>query len=170
MLRAAQLSDLDEILRVQKLCYQDIEPESPEAYINKLEQAPDCAFVIADQNQVLAYLFAMPIILNEPPVLDSADYILPNQANCLYLHDLAIAPNGRGQGLSQPLLNAFFNRAKARELPQSSLIAIQGSTPFWNKYGFKQTALSNSTPIQNKLKSYGQAQYLINHALPRHRN
>lgn len=166
MLRAAQLSDLDEILRIQKLCYQDIEPESPAAYINKLEQAPDCAFVIVDQHEILAYLFAMPIMLNEPPALDSADYRLPSQANCLYLHDLAIAPSGRGQGLSQPLLKVFFNCANTRKLSQSSLIAIQGSAPFWNRYGFVQTELSNSASIQNKLKSYGQAQYLINHALP----
>lgn len=170
MLRPAILSDLPEILRIQAQCYHDIEPEQPAAYINKLEQAPDCAFVIecADAHQgaeqkLAAYLFALPIHIEEPPALDASDLIVPSTANCLYLHDLAIAPEGRGQGLSRPLLQAFFLCAKQHNLPQSSLIAIQNSATFWQKHGFRPTPLSTSAPIQAKLKNYGQAHYLIRH-------
>ena len=162
-LRPAHHADVPEILRIQAQCYTEIEPETADAYLNKLEQAPDCAFVIEDASckQVLAYLFALPIQIEAPPELDAQDFVCPATANCLYLHDLAIAPNARGLGLSRPLMQAFFAAAQARRLPWASLIAIQDSQAFWQAYGFASSELSLRADLQNKLRSYGAASYLL---------
>ena len=161
-LRPARSADLPEILRIQALCYQAIEPEDAAAYANKLALAPDCAFVMAAADEPLrAYLFALPITLEQPPALNASDLRLPEQANCLYLHDMAIDPAARGQGLSAPLMAAFFAAAQTRQLAWCSLIAIQNSSAFWLRYGFAQQALSHSPAMLSKLASYGQAQYLL---------
>jgi len=161
-LRPARSVDLPEILRIQALCYQAIEPEDAAAYAHKLALAPDCAFVMADATQtVRAYLFALPIALDQPPALNASDFALAADANCLYLHDMAIDPTARGQGLSTPLMTAFFAAASARQLAWCSLIAIQNSSAFWQRYGFAQHALSHSPAMLSKLASYGQAKYLL---------
>lgn len=162
-LRPARRADIPEILRIQAQCYTEIEPETAPAYLNKLEQAPDCAFVMAGagNGQVLAYLFALPIQIEAPPALDAHDFVCPANADCLYLHDLAIAPDARGLGLSRPLMQAFFAAAQARRLPWASLIAIQDSQAFWQAYGFASSELSRRADMQNKLRSYGAASYLL---------
>ena len=178
-IRPAQISDIDEILRIQALCYTSIEPERAEAFINKLQQAPDCAFVVEDKNDaikdtgdnydagrkesrpLLAYLFALPIRTEQPPALDADDFIVPPEADCLYLHDLAIDPSARGLGLSTPLLEAFFNTARAQGFTQTSLIAIQNSVPFWQRYGFhNRHPLSQDAELQARISVYGEAAYL----------
>lgn len=161
MLQRATVHDLPQILAIQAVCYPSIEPEQEASYLNKLEQAPDCAFVMKDQDQVLAYLFALPIELHQPPTLNAQHFTVPKHANSLYLHDLAIAPSAQGQGLSRPLLQAFFQQAQSRQLAHRSLIAIQGTSPFWQGYGFTDASLNKHPAIVQKLRSYGDAQYLI---------
>ncbi|MCD8520695.1 MAG: GNAT family N-acetyltransferase [Saccharospirillaceae bacterium] len=164
-LRQAVITDIAEILRIQALCYTSIEPERADAFINKLQQAPDCAFVTeTESGKLLAYLFALPIRTEQPPALDADDFIVPQQADCLYLHDLAIDPSARGLGLSAPLLEAFFNTAKARRFTQASLIAVQNSVPFWQRYGFhNRHPLSQDAELQARISVYGEAAYLTCH-------
>lgn len=164
-LRPTLITDIPEILRIQALCYTSIEPEQAEAFINKLEQAADCSFVIESENEkLLAYLFALPIHSEKPPALDADDFIVPPEADCLYLHDLAIDPSARGLGLSTPLLEAFFHTAKMRRFTQASLIAIQNSVAFWQRYGFHDRhPLSQDTELQARISVYGEAAYLTCH-------
>lgn len=160
-IRLARARDVPEILRIQALCYNSIEPEKAQAYHNKLEQAPDCAFVIVDRQQLLAYLFSVPVMLDNPPGLDSHHYCVPQHADCLYLHDLAIDPAARGSGLSKPLLQRYFSKAEALQVQHLSLIAIQQSEAFWQRYGFHtRHAISQDQQLQQKLRSYGQATYM----------
>ena len=163
VLRPALLTDIPEILRIQALCYTSIEPERASAYANKLAIAPDCAFVVEEKNAVglLAYVFALPIQLAKPPALDADDLTVPEAADSLYLHDLAIDPAARGLKLSQPLMQAFFRAARQRQLAQASLIAIQGSQPFWQRYGFHADhPVSKQTEVREKIGLYGQAVYM----------
>lgn len=161
-LRPATVQDLPEILRIQALCYHSIEPESPAAYINKLQQAPDCSFVIEQApQQLLAYVFALPIDITQPPALDADNFVVPADADCLYLHDLAIDPAARGLKLSKLLLEAFFKTAAQRQLTQASLIAIQNSGEFWQHYGFhSQHSISQDLYILQKIAGYGDALYM----------
>lgn len=163
MLRPALLTDIPEILRIQALCYTSIEPERASAYTNKLAIAPDCAFVVEQDSGagLLAYVFALPIQLAEPPALDADDVGVPANADSLYLHDLAIDPAARGLKLSAPLLDAFFATATRRNLPYCSLIAIQNSAPFWQRYGFHTDhPVSQRADVQEKIRVYGEAVYM----------
>lgn len=161
-LRPAQVTDVPEILRIQAACYNAIVPEDAAAYLNKLHQAPDCAFVLQSApGQLVAYLFALPIAVDAPPALNSNNYLRSTAANCLYLHDLAIDPAAHGLGLSQPLMAAFFQTARQQNLHFCSLIAIQNSDAFWQRYGFRTDARTTTPAIQEQLRSYGPACYLL---------
>ncbi len=110
---------------------------------------------------MLAYVFALPIQLAKPPALDADDLTVPAAADSLYLHDLAIDPAARGLKLSQPLMQAFFRAAQQRQLAQASLIAIQGSQPFWQRYGFhSEHPVSQQAEVQKKIRVYGDALYM----------
>src|SRR5690606_3784184 len=137
-LRPALPADIPEILRIQALCYTSIEPERASAYANKLAIAPDCAFVVEEKNAagLLAYVFALPIQLAKPPALDADDLTVPAPADTLSLPHLAIAPAARGLTLRRPFMQAVFRAAHQRQLAQASLIDIEGSQPFWQRYGF----------------------------------
>lgn len=162
VLRRASVRDLPAILRIQAACYKAITPEDPEAYLHKLALAPDCAFVMENQLAgVQAYVFALPIAVQEPPALNAHGFALASAADCLYLHDMAIDPAARGQGLSAPLMAAFFAAARQRHLPWCSLIAIQDSSAFWRRYGFVQEAISQHSHMRAKLASYDQTEYLL---------
>lgn len=75
--------------------------------------------------------------------------------DCLYLHDLAVLPQHRGNGISHMLLAAALELAKAQQLNQMALIAVQGSVSFWQSQGFT-TVMSPHPTIQTKLASYGE--------------
>ena len=88
------------------------------------------------------------------------DFCISSAApDCLYLHDLAIAPAGRGAGVGKMLVQAFMGALQASALHSASLIAIQGSAPYWMRFGFAPAPLT--PPLAAKLQTYGQgAQYL----------
>ena len=49
--------------------------------------------------------------------------------DCVYLHDLAIAPECRGQGLAVSLLRGVLQSARALGLRRAVLVAVQGIYP-----------------------------------------
>ena len=61
--------------------------------------------------------------------------------------------------ISQMLVQAFMGALQASALHSASLIAIQGSAPYWMRFGFAPAPLT--PPLAAKLQTYGQgAQYL----------
>lgn len=153
VVRAARLADLNAILQIQALCYTELEPESAESMGAKLQAAPQSCFVAEYQGQVVGYLLSLPWILHQLPALDSQTCQLPDQPDCFYLHDLAVAPAGRGLGVAQQLVQAFFAALAQSRLQAACLIAVQDSGAFWQRWGFQH--LQADAALQLKLDSYG---------------
>lgn len=152
--RAALLADLNAILQVQALCYTELVPESAGSMGAKLQAAPQSCFVAEHQGQVVGYLLSLPWTLHQLPALDSQTCRLPDQPNCFYLHDLAVAPTGRGLGVGQKLVRAFFAALALSRLQAACLIAVQDSGAFWQRWGFQR--VQPDSALQLKLDSYGQ--------------
>ncbi|OUI78814.1 hypothetical protein HK18_05225 [Commensalibacter intestini] len=149
----ATIQELEAILTIQDLCYHEIEPESPEAMVSKINISPDTCFVAKDTQGIRGYLLSIPASLGNPPQLHSDTQTLDQHPNCLYLHDLAIHPNARGMGVGKLLLQQFATTATQKQFKHASLISIQNSVPFWQKYGF--SVISPDTALEKKLKTYG---------------
>lgn len=158
-LREAEASDLNAILEVQKACYYDIEPESAQSMRTKILGSPSTCFVCARENaqgqeEVGGYLLALPIERTQLPPLNAPVYKQPVSPDCLYLHDMAVSPAWRGSGVASALLEAFERVFNAHDFKSAALVAIQGSSSFWQKQGF--SAVQGNATLQRKLMSYGE--------------
>lgn len=163
--RAMRLDDMADVLRIQAECYTAIVPESRQSLAAKLLASPGTCFVAATLDTIAGYLVAVPWLRGAPPELDAPDCDLPQQPDCLYLHDLAVTPAARGSGAAGGLVAAFMRQLHEQRFAHASLIAIQASQPYWQKHGFRVVALDAAR--QAGLAAYGEAiSYMEYAALP----
>lgn len=148
-----ELSDIPDILKIQSVCYTELVPESESSFVAKLRASPATCFVASRGGEVVGYLFSIPWHFSTPPRLDMQVCDLPDTPDCLYLHDLAIAPQARGTGTGQALVAAFLETFEDLPLDRASLIAVQGSMPYWRQYGFRSVEACEA--LRSKLSSYG---------------
>ncbi|MCK6395137.1 GNAT family N-acetyltransferase [Zoogloea sp.] len=154
LIRSARLADLPAILHIQARCYSAIVPESAASMGAKLAAAPDTCFVACRGEQIVAYLLALPWRFDAPPCLDATECHLPGQPDTLYLHDLAVDPAARGSGAADSLVQAFLSALARLPLPRASLIAIQGSAPWWARHGFARVPVDEA--LAARLAGYGE--------------
>ena len=158
-IRLMRQNDLAQMLAIQAVCYTEIVPETRTSLLAKLTASPTTCFVALLNGQIVGYLLSIPWEFANPPTLNAQSCQLPAVPDCLYLHDLAIAPAGRGAGVGQMLVDAFMQELHASGLHRACLIAIQGSASYWKRFGFEPVALTQ--PLADRLNTYGQgAQYL----------
>jgi GNAT superfamily N-acetyltransferase len=147
--------------------------ERPEVFAEKLALFSQGCFVLvrdgggaagegADAGSagvgVLGYAFAHPWRLNTVPKLDAFLTGLPENADCLFLHDVAVKPQARGQGAAAALVALLADLAEARGLRALALTAVYGSGRHWARLGF---APAGNDDIAAQLKCYGDAQYMV---------
>jgi len=148
---------LPQVWELQCLAYAPEFHESEATFRAKRAAWPDCCWVLVQDGQVLAYLFAQEGRLGHPPCLHSEGREL-GERDCFHLHDLAIHPDFRGQGLGRPLIDGGLAEGRRRGLSWASLVAVQQSVAFWVKQGFGEAPPELNPP----LISYGpDARYLI---------
>ncbi len=153
-IRQMQASDIDSVMSIQAACYSGDIPESRTSLLAKFDASPETCLVAQCEEQVLAYLFALPWLSAAPPSLNADTCYLPLNPDCLYLHDLSVSPELRGTGAAAALVRMFFELQQQAGLPSACLVAVQNSAPFWRRFGF-QVAQGN-TFLLEKLASYGE--------------
>ncbi|GBG03530.1 N-acetyltransferase [Azospira sp. I13] len=160
------LADLPAVLEIQAQAYDPFFHESEAAFRGKLGAFPAWCWVAEEaQGKLAAYLFAQPARLGRPPCLGdggrSSGGDADGGADTLHLHDMAVSPLARGAGLARTLATHALAAARRAELGHgrlqwASLIAVQGSVPYWARHGFV------AGPVSPDLSSYGPgAAYLI---------
>ncbi|MBK8396945.1 MAG: GNAT family N-acetyltransferase [Leptospiraceae bacterium] len=142
-------TDWQEIFQIQKESYHSIEPESVEVLKSKWEMSPETCFVLVEENKILAYLLSHPWFEDDAPDLYTKLEFCPN-TNGIFIHDLAVLPISQGKGLGRIALKYLFQYAKAINVYFISLVSIQGSGQFWEKFNFEPKY------IAKPLDSYGQ--------------
>lgn len=134
-------------------------PERPDVFAEKIRLAPDSCFKLLRDGQVAGYGLAHPWTLFSIPPLDGLLGRLPSAPDCLYIHDIALLPEGRGQNASAVLLEHLRQRALAQKLPCFACVSVYGTAVYWSRFGFKTADVPALTP---KLRSYGEsACYMI---------
>lgn len=128
-------ADLPALAALAAATYPDY-PERPAVFAERLALAPDWCFALDRDGSVAGYCLAHPWTEDGPPPLDTLIGRLPDAPTTLHLHDLVIAPDARGAGLSSALVAALETRARGR-FPALSLVAIAGKAEFWTRRGFR---------------------------------
>lgn len=89
------------------------------------------------------------------------DFMPASNGDCLYLHDMAVSSDARGQGVATALLACAQQYAQQQKLRALTLVAVQNSASYWQQQGF--VALPALSPEQQQLLAGytgQQAQYL----------
>ena len=145
-------NDLDGVVEVAALSFPD-HPEDLECFANRLQINAEGCFVLADEaGAVKGYLVAYPWLRNAAPALNTLIDALPEPAQVIYLHDLAIHPGLRGGGHTRSVIEALAAAAKARGYPLISLVAVNNASGFWARNGFE---VRQPEGMAAKLESYG---------------
>lgn len=135
--RKIKENDWHDIMLIQQEAYKDEYAEDYEVLYRKVALSPDTCFVAIDEKNNISgclithlYPSGKTAPLNE--VLDT----IPNESDCLYIHDLAISQKNRGQGIANTLLNTLQTVLQEKNINDLSLVAIDGAHLFWQKIGF----------------------------------
>ncbi len=152
-IRAMQHSDLPRILQIQALCYTEVAPESADSLNAKLQASSSTCYVACRQGAVIGYLISLPGRFESPPELNATTCDLPPNPDTLYLHDLAVVPEARKTGAGRLLVEKFIAQTRDLNFSRASLIAVQDSHSYWQRYGF--CSVVQSSALKAKLSTYG---------------
>ncbi len=135
-LRAMQERDIPAVLAIQEESYAAAVLEDEAVIRSRLAACPELAWVAEDAGGVCAYLFAYQSRLGRITPLDG-EFEPHAEADCLYLHDLAVARRAGGRGIGPALVRRNLQQAQAARLRYSALVSVQDSAEFWSRQGYR---------------------------------
>jgi GNAT superfamily N-acetyltransferase len=135
--RPLELCDLEALTRLAKEAHPGL-PERCETFAEKRALFPPGALKWAEKDggRFGGYAIAFPWRIGALPKLDTLFGRLPDEADCLYLHDCVIAPSARGRKASARLIERLRALAQTHGLDRLALVAVYGSDAVWSRYGF----------------------------------
>ncbi|WP_375451195.1 GNAT family N-acetyltransferase [uncultured Devosia sp.] len=119
---------------------------------------PDGARLLELGGVPAGYSIGHPWTFKALPALNARLGAIPPDASTYYLHDLALLNTARGTGAAAMIVGETIGHARARGLPHVSLVAVNGSQPFWYKHGFRVLDLPD---LAEQLASYEAAARLM---------
>ena len=159
-IRPLLVADLAQVTRIQEECYRDELIESADSFAAKISARPSFCFIAEQHGVAQAYVVALPWIFGKTLELDSASYVAPANADCIYIHDVAVCPAARSSGVAGLLLDTVLDAAGKSNFNQVCLVAVQGAMLYWQRHGFEIAVLGEEA--QQKLIRYGDgARYMV---------
>ncbi len=149
--RAMAPSDLSAVSAVAAQVHPAF-PEDPAVFAERLQLYPDGMRLLERRGEACGYLVSHPWRLGAVPALNALLHRLPAEADTFYLHDLALLPSARGTGAARAIVAQMEEHARGAGFTVMSLVAVNGSVPFWRGLGF---AVEDSAALAEKLRSYG---------------
>lgn len=139
VIREMQAEDLLAVMAIQLSCYQAQFHESMAVLQQRLASAPKTAWVVSDTQGICGYLVAYPSRRGQVTALQGV-FNRYDRPNVLYLHDLAVHPRASGQQRAAGLIEQAMRYVLQEQLSGLALVAVQGSTGFWQGQGFMPVA------------------------------
>ena len=165
-IRPIVADDLPGILAVQQACYGDGFLEPGDALASRWARSPAMCRVALRGREVVGYLLSHAWHAWTPPKLhvplppnDSADEAL------WFVHDMAIAPAGRGQRLGERLYSRACAAARASGCRHSLLVAVQRADMFWQRLRYRPAAIDTEGASMLRA-TYGDDAVLMERSLP----
>ncbi|XZG68788.1 GNAT family N-acetyltransferase [Chitinibacteraceae bacterium HSL-7] len=156
LIRPVTLADLDAVTAIEAACYPAAMCEGQATYADRIAVAAASSWIAESGGQPVAYLFAYPSVAGKVAPLGAA-FKPASKPDCLYLHDLAVSPSGRGAG-SLLVRHAIAWSTQAR-LAHLALVSVAQAGHYWLRHDFASTPVSGDAA--QALASYGEgAQYM----------
>jgi GNAT superfamily N-acetyltransferase len=135
-IRPIRDADWPAIDRIQRACFAATAIE-PQDVLQSISRHSPVSCLLAETDRPLAYVLAHPWTPDDVPPLQAVLPGLPVNATSLFFHDLAVTPEARGTGLAHRLVEELLAWAGRQGLLHGSLISVQDSRRFWERYGFE---------------------------------
>jgi GNAT superfamily N-acetyltransferase len=148
--------DLEQVFAIQCRAHQPDYHEPVEALASRLENGDGHCLVAVAAEGLAAYLLAHPW-RGSPPVLHRP-LRCATEPDHLFLHDLAVAPECRGQRIAAALLEGLLAKTQSCRLAEIRLVALAGAQAFWLAHGWRAQA----EPLA---AAYGEGACLMTRAL-----
>lgn len=126
-------------------------PEDDAVFAERLALHPAGCRLLAAGEHAAGYVISHPW-RGAPPALDTLLGSVPADADHYYIHDLALLPASRGTGAAAAIVGDLRRHARSLGLARLSLVAVNGSGPFWRRQGFADLPAGDAAA---KLASYG---------------
>jgi hypothetical protein len=150
-------ADLETVSRIAGQVHASL-PERPDVLAEKFRLFPQGCFIFQGGEAILGYALSHPWRLRAIPPLDAFLNELPNAPECLYLHDAALLPEGRGHSASPRLIEELRRVAASSHLHWLALVSVYRTYLLWGRFGFSTV---QDPDLSDKLNSYGStAQYM----------
>lgn len=116
-------------------------------------------YILEVAEKPAGYVLSHPFTRGTLPALNTLIGALPEKPDTFYIHDLALLPLTRGVGAAGQIVAALTKHAEVMGFPSLSLVAVNGSLPFWEKQGF---VAEDRPELQEKLAAYEEAaRYMV---------
>jgi len=156
--RPARVSDLRGIVAIATRIHPDL-PERPEVLMEKMQLYPRGCRVLVVADTIAGYGLAHPWMQHRIPPLDGFLERLPEDADCLYVHDVAVLPDARG-GAAGAYVAGIEQLARSSGITTLALVSVYGTRALWERLGFRPVA--PDAVLRDKLASYGtSATYML---------
>lgn len=156
--RPAHASDLPAISAIAARIHPEL-PERPEVFAEKMRLYPDGCRVLIAGDAIAGYGFSHPWKQHRIPPLDAFIARLPDEADCLYVHDVAVLPDFRG-GVLRAYISDIEELARASGIATLALVSVYATRPLWERLGFRP--VTTEAGLRAKLASYGEgATYML---------
>lgn len=156
--RAMSGYDLDAVSRIAA----DVHPgffEADAVLAEKHTLYRNGCYILEVADKPAGYVLSHPWKLGSLPALNALMGELPEKPDTFYIHDLALLPVTRGVGAAGKIIASLTKHAEAMTYPTMSLVAVNGSVPFWEKHGF---VIEERAALQEKLAAYeNAARYMV---------
>jgi GNAT superfamily N-acetyltransferase len=149
--RPMAASDLDRVSQIAGQIHASL-PERAEVLAEKFRLFPQGCFIFQCDGKIVGYAIAHPWTRDAIPPLDSFLGELPDAPNCLYLHDAALLPEGRGHAGASQLIAALRRVANSLDLTWLALVSVYQSDLLWSRFGF---SAAGDLGLSAKLACYG---------------
>ena len=116
-------------------------PERPQVCSERLRPYAAGCFVLAGPGgEALGYAVSHPWRDGEAPALDTLIGALPRSPTTFHIHDIALVPAARRRGAARAIIIRLIARARDERLAGVSLVAVNGTAPLWQAFGFRPGA------------------------------
>ncbi|MHC4054351.1 GNAT family N-acetyltransferase [Bradyrhizobium sp. 25ACV] len=150
--RPAHASDLPAISAIAARIHPAL-PESPEVLAEKMRLYPEGCRVLITGDEIAGYGLSHPWKQHRIPPLDGLLARLPDDADCLYVHDVAVLPDFRG-GVVRPYVADVEQLARVSGIATLALVSVYATRPLWQRLGFRP--VTADAALRAKLASYGE--------------
>lgn len=150
--RPATLSDIGDIARLSK-AHLDLYAEGEAVFDERIRLAPEGCFVLTDHGErIVGYFCSHPWRRAKPPALHQMLGNIPPDADCWYVHDVAVDEAARGGGVVAAVCERALQAARERGYRTAMLVAVSGAGSYWQRLGFVD---ATTDALRAKLKDYG---------------